>query len=537
MIKSITILSKSGNESVDFSTHFDKEIGIDCSTILVKSIPAFDIEIVFSVPIVAFRNHDYSWVDIKADNISNSFSPKIIKLANGFYVQANINHGIWEVRKTNPAVLLWRFNPEYSNPLAKYSEDNNQKKVVSATTVFENLAPSLLFSKSGAIELSRSKIPFVATACFTDHCDFDTLENLMKQRIFFKNKNTKVTKGFFLNHFSKRTDNASWENDREELQKWIEDGHELCYHSLSQSIKNDAESNNDFFSFSPPIPITTWIDHGYQPYNLSMYHKEGIADASFSENLASKKISVLWNYIDSGTVTSGVLNQLNTADFTLKSFYNGIKKLSFKKRISLFIKNSIFHFYANEKLIKNYSQLAGSYKKVIQSKSLKSVFSFVSSFFDLALPLFQLVVFWNSNKNKVYPLAKYQAFFFEHTIGAHKFIIFQTIEFLDFINGLDQQSVDKLMEEKGMFIAHTYFSVPMAYHEGKIFTKSGEVHPAVDANFSYLGQNIEKNKIWNPTLNELAAFWIEYNKVELALDENGVICTKNTTEVPYRIII
>jgi hypothetical protein len=156
--------------------------------------------------------------------------------------------------------------------------------------------------------------------------------------------------------------------------------------------------------------------------------------------------------------------------------------------------------------------------------------------FGVAMPLFKIVLFWNSCKNKVYPLAKYQNLFFEHTIGGNKFIIFQTVEFLDFINALNQQSIDKLLNEKGMFIAHTYFSVPMEYHEGRMFTKSGEVHSAVANNFDYLGQTIKENKIWNPTLKELVAFWSEFNKVELALDENGEICIKNPTQVPYRTI-
>lgn len=537
MIKSITIISKSKKESVIFKNNFDKEIIINCDKVLNNLITSFDIEIIFLEPIISFRNHDYSWIDISVDRVANSFSPKIIKLSNGFYVQSNTNQGIWEVQKKHPKKLIWRFNPENANSLASYNGKFNQKTIVNSSSNFKDfINPSLLFSKINAVELSRSKIPFAATICFTDHCDFDTSNNLEKQRAFFKDKNIIVTKGFFLNHFSKRADNASWEKDSEELQKWIADGHELCYHSLSQSIKSKQESENDFFSFSPPVSINTWIDHGYQPYNLSMYQKEGIEENTYSENLASKKINILWNYIDSGTATWGVLNQLNTDNFTLKSFYNGIKKMSLKKRISLFIKNSIVHFYADEKLIKNYSQLASSYKNISQSKSIKAVFPFVSKFFGVAMPLFKVALFWSSNKNKVYPLAKYQTLFFEHNIGDNKFVIFQTLEFLDFKNALHQQSLDKLILENGMFVAHTYFSVPMEYHEGRIFSKSGEINPAVAANFDYLGQKVRENAIWNPTLNELVAFWLEFNKVEFTLDEKGSICIKKITDVPYRNI-
>jgi len=56
---------------------------------------------------------------------------------------------------------------------------------------------ALLFPLDEGIEISRSKIPFSAIACFTDHCDFDTLRNLKQQRQFFKTYNIRITKGFF----------------------------------------------------------------------------------------------------------------------------------------------------------------------------------------------------------------------------------------------------------------------------------------------------------------------------------------------------
>jgi hypothetical protein len=77
--------------------------------------------------------------------------------------------------------------------------------------------PTLLFSKIGALELSRSALPFLAIACFTDHCDFDTLANLKLQRQLFEQTIIKVTKGFFLDHFSKRGENASYKNEAKEL--------------------------------------------------------------------------------------------------------------------------------------------------------------------------------------------------------------------------------------------------------------------------------------------------------------------------------
>ncbi len=535
MIKQVKVQSVVGKVNCETQLKNNMLI-INCSK-MIETTYHFTIEIVFSETISAFRNHNYEWTTVNENLIANSFSPKIIKLSNGFYIQANTNQGIWEVQKKHPTTLFWRFNPEHSNPLAKYSHPNNQKTIAIANPSFDNfITPALLFSEKGAVELSRSKIPFVATACFTDHCDFDTVASLKKQREFFKKNSIILTKGFFLNHFSKRADNASWENDKVELQNWVADGHELCYHSLSQSIKNKDESNSDFFNFSPPLSITTWIDHGYQPYNLSLYQKEGMEETTFASNLSDKNITLLWNYIDSGTATSGVLNQMNPNNFTLQSFYKGIKNKSFKKRISLLIKNCIVHFYADEKLIKKYTQLASSFKKVMISKSVKALFSFVGNCFSVSVPLLKLVLFWHRFKSKTYPLANYQTLLFEHTIGDKKFIIFQTLEFLDFVTALEKKSVDNFVNEKGMFVGHTYFSVPMEYHDGRIFTNSGDVSPLVAENFQYLGQLIKRNKIWNPTVKDLVAFWQDFMKVEFEISENGAIIIKNQTTVPHRNI-
>lgn len=530
MVTSISIIAETHRRPVDLPVGFSGELPISCDGLPKGNTASFDIEIVFSDRITHFRNHDYSWTGLSENRVANSFSPKIVRLSNGFYVQANSNRGIWEVQKSDPSKLLWRFHPQDSEPLARYSGSNNQKSIAVANPGFEDyIEPALLFSQTGAVELSRSKMPFVATACFTDHCDFDTPENLRKQREFFKTHQIRVTKGFFLNHFSKRPGNASWENDADELLRWQADGHELCYHSLSQSIKSNEESSRDFYAFSPPASVATWIDHGYQPYNLSLYRKEGYDETAFAQNLSRKGIGILWNYIDSGTATSGVLNQLDPQNFTLAAFYEGIKSQPLKKRLSLLIKNAIVHFYADERLIKKYARLASGFKK----KNLPEV---AGSGFGLAFPLLKLLLSWRRLKKKPYPLARYQNLFFEHAIASERFVIFQTLELLDFAKAFDQESIDGLVSEKGLFVGHTYFSVPMAYHDGKIFDQSGAVNPKVAANFEYLGREIGRQKIWNPTLRELAAHWTEFNKVAFTLSESGQIIIKGETQIPYRTV-
>ena len=93
---------------------------IDLSWIEKSKATSFDIEFVFQNPVQYFRNHDYTWVDCKKDRIATEFSPKIIRLSNDILVQANVNLGIWEVKKKYPKSLFWKFNPENAYPIVNY---------------------------------------------------------------------------------------------------------------------------------------------------------------------------------------------------------------------------------------------------------------------------------------------------------------------------------------------------------------------------------------------------------------------------------
>lgn len=534
MIHSITILADSYTESVDFSKDHIAKISVDCSAIMQSEV-TFTIEFVFDEPILSFRNHDYTWVDILSDRMANSFSPKIIKLQNGFFVQANSNQGIWEVNKKNPKVVLWKFNPTYSNALTEYTGTNNTKKLVAANSEIRfSEHPALLFSKESALEISRSKIPFSAVACFTDHCDYDTPENLKVQREFFKRIKLKVTKGFFLNHFSKRDDNASFANNASEIEQWKTDGHELCYHSLSQSIKSDKESWEDFETFQPPyqnIPI--WIDHGFQPYNFSLIKKNGIPESYYENQLTDKGISVLWNYIDCGTTTTGIINQLNPNQFTLATFLAGIQKFSLKTKLVMLFKNVIFHYDNNEKRIRNYIDAVANIR-AIKNKRFFQVFELIKNIVPLVVVVLKTIVFWNSIKNKPYKVAKYSPIFFKHKMNNNDFCIFQTVEMVDFKKSLYAQNIDVLIKESGLFIAHTYFSVAMKHYHGRLFKSDTMLDDEVVQNFMYLSQKIDENKIWNPTLSQLLSFLNVYETTIFDIDENGNIIMKNNNEIPSR---
>lgn len=539
MIKSISTIINSIKEVYVFDSKQRHKLIIDLKNKDLSNSNSFDIEITFEQLISEFRNHDYSWVDCKQDRIANEFSPKILKLQNGQLVQANIPSGIWEFNKKKPHVLLWRFNPEYSQSITNYVGSVNSKKIISAKSRFyfsEN--PALLFPINHGIEFSRSKYPFTSIACFTDHCDFDTAENLELQREFFKENGIRVTKGFFLNHFSKRPENASFQNDDKELMKWKEDGHELCYHSLSQSIKSEKESFQDFIEFVPPLQdLKVWIDHGFQPYNVSLLENNILSENEYGKILEDKEIKVLWNYIDSGTSTDGVINQLNTQHFTLKSFLKGNKDLPFLKKIQLMIKNIIFHYYNDENIILKYKNTAGNFKKAVLQRKFKSIFPLLKDSFSLMFSIFSIVLYWRIAKNKPYKLAKYTPLIFKHIIGYKEFYVFQTLEILDFKKSLSKNNLKTLINEKGIFIAHTYFSVPMEYHNGRMFSDTKTIDSGVAENFKFLGEKIKNKEIWNPTLSELIDYWSIFEKLILDVDADGNLFWQKNLELISRKIM
>lgn len=534
MIKSIVISFNSKKETIQ-----DHEI-VNNKIIFKNSVNFIDdfrqIEIVFNSKITSFRNHDYSWISINEDCIATDFSPKTIKLENGTYIQPNINVGVWEVSSKNIHKLIWKFKSDFLCPITEYSENNNVKKISSAQSTFDLLEDLvLLFSKHNAIEISRSKIPFSAIACFTDHCDYDTLENLKMQRTFFKKINLKITKGFFLNHFSKRDDNASWENNQDELILWKNDGHELCYHSLSQSIKSDEESFNDFNTFVSPInDIPVWIDHGFQPYNFSLFKNSNIENKAFEDILVSKNIQTLWNYIDCGTASNGIINQLNSKQYTLKNYLFSIQSERIKSKIVKLVKAIIFHYDNDKNRIRNYIDSISAVRKLVKRKNPLALFHFIKNILPVAVLILKTFMNWNSVKNKPFKAAKFSPILFEHQIFKREFHIFQTIEMVDFINGLSKDNVDLLVAEKGVFIAHTYFSVDMNHHRGKLFCSKNELDNIVVQNFEYLSKNIKEQNIWNPTLTELILYYKNYTKTILDINENGTIFMKNNTNIPSR---
>jgi hypothetical protein len=532
MIQKVYFISEDKKIEISYKIE-NRELVLNFPDSFTKTAYGF-FEIHLNTKISKIWNHDSKWIAVPKSFTASFYNSKVISLDSQVLVQANCCHGIWEISAKNPKILQWHFNAKNSFPITTYVGNNNQRIIKDAKSAHFPDKISLLFPKKNAIEISKSEIPFSAVACFTDHCDFDTLINLQTQRNFFKSINLKITKGFFLNHFSKRSDNASFEKHAEELLLWQQDGHELAYHSLSQSIKNEQESKKDFENFVPPFEIPVWIDHGYQPYNFSLYRNGFCSDSQFESNLIAKKIQFLWNYIDSATSTNGVINQLNTNQLSIKAYAKGISNTGFFIYFQALLKAIVFHLSPSDRLIFTYKQSATGFKKIFFQRQFKLVPQFIRDLSGLFWAVFKVFLGWNFFKNKSYPLAKYTPVFFKHTIKDQDFIVFQTLEMINFETSLSKKNIDLLVQEHGVFIAHTYFSDSIVYHEGKFLIHENEINPIVKANFEYLSDKIKLSKIWNPTISEWYDYLQHFDSVYFSLNAAGNVQIHNANNLHYR---
>ncbi|MBC8884244.1 hypothetical protein H9X57_15330 [Flavobacterium piscinae] len=133
-------------------------------------------------------------------------------------------------------------------------------------------------------------------------------------------------------------------------------------------------------------------------------------------------------------------------------------------------------------------------------------------------------------------MANYTPLLFKHKILDKEFYVFQTLEMVDFKKALQKENILKLIDEKGVFIAHTYFAVPMKFHTGRIFKKPNQVDDEVAQNFANLGEMIAKNEIWNPTLVELVDYLSKFERTVLDVDSEGKIVVSNSINLIHRIV-
>ena len=547
-IKNIRLLGVSeGSETVSF-THNLSDNCLKISTLFHKTLvlKEFGFEIEFDFPVVAWRNHDYTWVDCNNDRIANYFSPKILKLKDGTKVVAGSTEGIWHYKRGEVNKLYWNLVEPGLSPLFQYGESGIRNFLQIGREFNGTLNLKLFITKNEVMEWSRSIIPFSGILCFTDHCDFDTLTLLKRQRELFRANNIRVTKGFFQYHFSKREDNPSFEKpeEQEEYLNWLKDGHELAYHSLSQSKKKGNEPFDDFNKFRlKDAEVVTWIDHGYQPYNFTMIeaNSDHINFQGWIRHIKNKGIKYLWNYLDSGESAIGVINQISPESFHYQKAFSGKKNLLFLNKISERIRIFLF-YYTNEKTLLKYRTLSSQIKAFKSKKHLKKLLHIISLLIILSRKIISALLPGKRAKVAIPDFATDSPCIFKIYQGTEDEItLFQTIAVKDFVNTFSSKNLEELSKEGGLCIAHTYFSFLEAHHHGKMFlNKNGDISDEINDVIQNIGNYNKSNKVWNPTFKELAEHFETLKDIEYEFDETlnelRIKSKPETAKIPVRVI-
>lgn len=493
----------------------------------------------FKEEIFKWRNHDYTWSDCNRGRlIANNLSTKCISFKDNTKVIPSLNIGLWEFNPENKKQLIWRLEDKYISPIIQFDK-NNSKELIDTFLFKQFLSLKLLFTTEKVPEFSRSKIPFSSILCFTDHCDFDSLLLLEKQRKLFNKLGLKITKGFFLNHFSKRDYNASFEREKEELLSWASDGHELSYHSLTQSIRDQSEAKHEFINFNPPVSgIKTWIDHGFQPYNFTLLNRNNkkIDDWIVKQN--ERNISYFWTYNDCGSGASGIINQLNSNHFTPKKLLKSLQNKSLVNKISTFIRSYLFYFSKNKKAINKYKSLAGLVKEIIYKKKKSKIWLLIIDSMYLFFYFIKVFFSWKFIKDKPSEFAKYSPILFNNSNFKGSSLFFQTIEINNFVDTFSEKNVEIFINESGICIAHTYFSVLLEYHKGRLFlNKDGDINKHALVAFKTLSNKVKESEIWNPTLADFISHYDKYKNIELGVNLHGeILFLHYNNEVAHRFI-
>lgn len=485
-------------------------------------ISEFFLEIEFSEKIALWRFLDYTWRKPGQERfVANTHSPKILQLASGKKVVSENTSGCWEYQPDSGRLRWYFYHPMLSPSMVFDHEDERHfltKQVIKKGTIIQS---GLISGNGGVEEWARSPLGFVPIVCFTDHSDFDTLANLKIQRKFFASLGIKVTKGFFLYDYTHKAETASFQSkdSRNELLDWTSEGHELAYHALSQSYRGE-QSEREFAEFESPAGthhVATYIDHGFHPYN---YTKQELGNwASWYGHMWGKGVKLIWNYIDSGEGNLFTVNQLNPSGFTLDAlsksatYFRG-RGVYRSRKTDL---RNFLMYGVPENLLRTSKYLKGSVVALRSKPGLKSLGSLIGNLATFGGRMLnpETIKSIRKKRTEIFEVNRFGPVFFKACNQQDTEIqIFQTLAVRDYDIVFSAEGLERLQQEAGLMIAHTYFAFTGENHEGRLFKdESKELRPEAVAAFERLGEKIRAGQIWNPTLGELFGFFKKFESI------------------------
>jgi hypothetical protein len=387
----------------------------------------------------------------------------------------------------------------------------------------------------------------------TDHCDFDTTEKL--QTFLYGNNNNgwlnrglKITKGVFALGAKegeiKKSDSLESETYPQLIDELFEDGSEIVHHALKHSGQLSKETfTNTFNKFAQKYKPQTWIDHGsYIKYCYSQGSKEN-PDFSLIEKMKQFGYNNLWAFDDVNIDANQTLNILTTA----KKFPTELIKQIF---INIFAgKFLVAGHYFRTIIHRNYSKSILIDFLMYSLGNTKTIFINLQkrkgTFLKDCKAYLKMILNFNKFRNKeVVPynnidVLKYsQPLYLEERIPFAQYVeqdilMFYTFETTHLVDIYNKKSLQKLIDENGTHIGHTYILNDLPYINS-IFEKENNQYLLSEKWISFLDvlqEKVQSKEIWNANMGEYAAYNILLQNVFIEYSPEGNCMIKNDNEI------
>jgi hypothetical protein len=273
-------------------------------------------------------------------------------------------------------------------------------------------------------------------------------------------------------------------------------------------------------------PVTCYIDHATHPYNYTKAPDPG----AWCEDIWSKGVNLIWNYIDGSDGNIFTLNQLNAKGFSARKIMESFRimqKEGYRRSRKDNLRNLLLYF-VDERLSSLSIKLKVYPKRLITERDFSYIPAIARVLFTVFFQYLLNPGFYFKfvrNYSKPFSHARFSPVIFKGINQSDSNVrVMQTVAVRDFDITFSDKAINMFIDEKGVCIAHTYFATMRSYHIGRLFENSNYLFrkPAVDA-FINIAELIKAKKIWNPSISELSDYFTHLENLKYKIDEKGNI--------------
>lgn len=402
--------------------------------------------------------------------------------------------------------------------------------------------------------IKKSPYPFGYKSAFilTDHCDFDTTEKL-KTFLYGNNNNgwlnrgLKITKGVFALDAKEGEEKKSDSLENEPYKKLIDelhtDGSEIVHHALKHSGQlTKEEFNTTFDNFAKTYQPQTWIDHGsYLKYCYSQGAKEH-PDYLLIKKMQEHGYNNLWSFDDVNIDANQTLNILTTQKSLPIELIKEIFKKIFEGKflIAGHYFRTIFHRNYSKNIVVDFVMYFLASTKSIFINLQKRKGTFIKDCINFSKKIFK----FNQFRNKeIVPYENTEVLkyaqplyletrkpFTQYTLG--DILMFYTFETTHLVDIYNKKSLDKLVQENGTHIGHTYILNDLPYINS-IFKKVNNQYTLAEKWIEFLDalqEKIKTKEVWNPNMGEYATYNIALQNILVEYTSEGSCLIKNNND-------